>query len=222
VWDRAPAALLMLDLYDHLKQLTGFKGAKMKSLAKLVAAAAMVLSFAGAANANLVVNGGFETSNLTGWSGTPGSVTSIPDYVHSGIYGLAFGAVGFNAPISQTLTTVAGVTYEIDFWYNINAGTPNAVTMSFDGVQLFNGTNLPIGDWTHVSFTATATSSSTVLLFGLRQDPAFSGLDDISVNAVAAVPEPATWAMMILGFAGVGFMAYRRSRKDNGLALAAA
>jgi hypothetical protein len=25
-----------------------------------------------------------------------------------------------------------------------------------------------------------------------------------------AVPEPSTWAMMILGFAGIGFMAYRR------------
>ncbi len=44
----------------------------------------------------------------------------------------------------------------------------------------------------------------------------------IDVAPVAgAVPEPSTWAMMILGFAGVGFMAYRRSRKDNGLALAA-
>jgi hypothetical protein len=32
-----------------------------------------------------------------------------------------------------------------------------------------------------------------------------------------AVPEPSTWAMMILGFAGVGFMAYRR--KQNGPAL---
>jgi hypothetical protein len=30
---------------------------------------------------------------------------------------------------------------------------------------------------------------------------------------VAAVPEPSTWAMMILGFAGMGFMAYRR--KNN-------
>jgi hypothetical protein len=27
---------------------------------------------------------------------------------------------------------------------------------------------------------------------------------------ISAVPEPSTWAMMILGFAGVGFMAYRR------------
>jgi len=29
-------------------------------------------------------------------------------------------------------------------------------------------------------------------------------------TSVAAVPEPATWAMMILGFAGVAFVAYRR------------
>jgi hypothetical protein len=33
-----------------------------------------------------------------------------------------------------------------------------------------------------------------------------SGLD----VAMSAVPEPSTWAMMILGFAGIGFMAYRR------------
>ncbi|MCK1636330.1 PEPxxWA-CTERM sorting domain-containing protein [Bradyrhizobium sp. 157] len=30
---------------------------------------------------------------------------------------------------------------------------------------------------------------------------------------VAAVPEPSTWAMMILGFAGVGYMTYRRKRR---------
>jgi hypothetical protein len=30
---------------------------------------------------------------------------------------------------------------------------------------------------------------------------------------VGAVPEPSTWAMMILGFAGIGFMAYRRKLK---------
>jgi len=32
-------------------------------------------------------------------------------------------------------------------------------------------------------------------------------------TTVAAVPEPATWAMMILGFAGIGFTAYRRKRQ---------
>jgi hypothetical protein len=34
------------------------------------------------------------------------------------------------------------------------------------------------------------------------------------VLQVAAVPEPSTWAMMILGFCGIGFMAYRK--KQNG------
>ena len=29
----------------------------------------------------------------------------------------------------------------------------------------------------------------------------------------SAVPEPSTWAMMFLGFAGLGFMVYRRKPK---------
>jgi hypothetical protein len=40
------------------------------------------------------------------------------------------------------------------------------------------------------------------------------------IAQVAAVPEPSTWAMMILGFCGLGFIAYRR--KQNGSALSAA
>jgi hypothetical protein len=32
-------------------------------------------------------------------------------------------------------------------------------------------------------------------------------------QSTPAVPEPSTWAMMILGFAGIGFMAYRRRSK---------
>lgn len=34
--------------------------------------------------------------------------------------------------------------------------------------------------------------------------------DNVSLDVTSAVPEPSTWAMMILGFAGLGFMAYRR------------
>jgi len=38
-----------------------------------------------------------------------------------------------------------------------------------------------------------------------------SGSNSLEIdNISSAVPEPATWAMMILGFMGVGFMAYRR------------
>ena len=38
--------------------------------------------------------------------------------------------------------------------------------------------------------------------------------------AAPPVPEPSTWAMMILGFAGVSFMAYRRKRGGNALTAA--
>jgi hypothetical protein len=31
------------------------------------------------------------------------------------------------------------------------------------------------------------------------------------ISTVSAVPEPSTWTMMILGFAGLGFLAYRRN-----------
>jgi hypothetical protein len=47
-------------------------------------------------------------------------------------------------------------------------------------------------------------------------DPAY--LDtlviDVTTGSVGAVPEPSTWAMMILGFAGIGFMACRRKSKS--------
>jgi hypothetical protein len=42
-------------------------------------------------------------------------------------------------------------------------------------------------------------------------------IDDLSVSAV---PEPSTWAMMILGFCGLGFMAYRRKREGTPFRLA--
>jgi hypothetical protein len=40
-----------------------------------------------------------------------------------------------------------------------------------------------------------------------RSAPAF---DSVRAEFTTAVPEPSSWAMMILGFCGVGFMAYRR------------
>jgi hypothetical protein len=39
-------------------------------------------------------------------------------------------------------------------------------------------------------------------------------LGDVSIQ-VNAVPEPSTWAMMILGFVGIGFLTYRRKSKPN-------
>ena len=48
--------------------------------------------------------------------------------------------------------------------------------------------------------------------------PGFDSLRQLRITVAqvtAPVPEPATWAMMLLGFGGIG-MAMRRSRKSNG------
>jgi hypothetical protein len=73
-------------------------------------------------------------------------------------------------------------------------------------------------------------------LFDITAGPATDGLASLSVNAttasfdsggnspvvaydtvsaVVAVPEPSTWAMLILGFCGIGFMAFRRQAKPS-------
>jgi len=62
----------------------------------------------------------------------------------------------------------------------------------------------------------------TVGTNGLIDPPAGAfGASDVHLDSllfatpvVASVPEPSTWAMMILGFAGVSFMAYRRKSKQ--------
>lgn len=44
----------------------------------------------------------------------------------------------------------------------------------------------------------------------------FTGtMTPVTVEVAAAVPEPSTWAMMILGFAGIGFVAYRRRNRES-------
>jgi hypothetical protein len=38
--------------------------------------------------------------------------------------------------------------------------------------------------------------------------PPFALIDSVALNA----PEPSTWAMMLLGFAGLGYAGFRRRR----------
>ena len=60
---------------------------------------------------------------------------------------------------------------------------------------------------------------------GKQRDPntlfftdGFNGERDGLFGSIRAVPEPSTWAMLILGFASIGFMAYRRRNKAAMLA----
>jgi hypothetical protein len=56
--------------------------------------------------------------------------------------------------------------------------------------------------------------------FGASTEAIGSGNTEQELSAVGAIPETSTWAMMILGFAGIGFMGYRRRKNQGALRVA--
>jgi PEP-CTERM motif len=74
-------------------------------------------------------------------------------------------------------------------------------------------------EWAQISFHFTTPTPGSLVGFsgGTIDSGAVYTMSGFGYNnfsgTVSAVPEPSTWAMMILGFAGVGFMAYRRKLK---------
>jgi hypothetical protein len=86
------------------------------------------------------------------------------------------------------------------------------VIKSFIGPVPNNGDSTTQAGSQYVNFDAVGGSFSQVEF--LSTGHAFE-LDNVAINStVSSVPEPATWAMMVLGFFGVGFMAYRRKSQN--------
>lgn len=108
--------------------------------------------------------------------------------------------------------------------FDINASHDGSVTIHLDGINL-TGAGQPIAGSTFSQdfvvdangsnfFSVRATNGQAIYDISLT---AFNGavFQDVRQvrlggGTITATPEPSTWAMMILGFAGVGFMAYRR------------
>jgi hypothetical protein len=73
-------------------------------------------------------------------------------------------------------------------------------------------------DFLPATLTLLSPNEFTVYING--PDPAYLStlVIDAQTGGVSAVPEPSTWAMLLLGFAGIGFMAYRRKNRPALLA----
>ena len=146
--------------------------------------------------------------NFAGWTGHGATISS-----------LQFGIV--STPSNFTLSTTVGVAngallsgifpewdVRADSFstgnFSLAAGTYYLVI----GDAIASTANTPVGGevgWDENGGPSTATANCCNGVF-----PSNS----FQILGVAAVPEPSTWAMTILGFAGIGFIAYRRKSKQ--------
>jgi len=139
--------------------------------------------------------------------------------------GLVFTGTNFSNQSGPTLNLgtlalsnpIFAAPFSNDFFLKVTFTAPGAGNTTFDAL-LSGSVNFITGGAVTIDFGGAQTISylggsfkllidDIVLTLGNPSDPIVGHISD---SVVAAVPEPSTWAMMILGFAGVGFMAYRR------------
>ncbi|NDP58690.1 MAG: PEPxxWA-CTERM sorting domain-containing protein [Oxalobacteraceae bacterium] len=170
--------------------------------------------------ANLVANGGFD-GGLANWAQSmlpPGEsdTREILNYGDGNFY-----SNGTMSPtsLSQSIQTVAGTFYDLSF--QLRGLSPDSTpVINYSGV-LFGGTTIVqsnfdsgpgIGAFTTFTYKHLAgTGSSTPLSFTSSSDNSFVHLDNVTVQ-ISAVPEPETYAMMLLGLGLIGYTMQRRRK----------
>ena len=212
---------------------TLFTIAALASLATAGAAnAATELVVNGSFESDVISSPYAQLSTITGWTSsvsgntafelqkgaTQGGLSGFNPVAADGMQYLELNTESLSST-SQTLATTAGSNYTLSFAYSGRPDTPggaNSLMNVYWGSTLLTPTSL-IGNtggvWQSYSQNLTALGSSTVLRFesiGPVSAPTYgSYLDNVSV--MAAVPEPETYAMMLLGLGLLGFMARRKS-----------
>lgn len=206
------------------------------------AAAATLLATAGTASAaTVILESDFEevavgagsyviVNSADGWTkgvGTAGievqnNVAGAP----AANGGSKFVELDSNSNSSMFYTFGVGGSFQLSFLYSPRPG----VGAGSNGITLFlNGNALnPPGEvtgaggggtnWTSHSVNFQANAGDIISFAATGSSDSYGGyLDNIKITS--AVPEPATWAMMIVGFAGVGSMV-RSNRRKQALSLA--
>ena len=171
--------------------------------------------------ANLVVNGGFETGDFTGWTVGPGASSFVfvdTASPHTGLFSAHLGNFGALVALGQMVTTTPGGLYNLSFFLeNNSSGTPNEFQVSWDGHLLLDNIDMTAGPYVMYSFNVVASGTSTDLEFIHRHDPDHFFLDDVAVQDLNRViitqesvaPEPAGFAFMLLGIAALAALQRR-------------
>jgi hypothetical protein len=179
---------------------------------KMILAGALVLSAASAAKATT-----FQFSFTgNGYQSFGGAASSVPGTVTGLIFGLTddgnsqvpTGAEILTSPIGLqgTFLTYSGGSVDVSGGQIVGLGPTSQLTFGPNLISPLNIVlNLSEGGGSVTIFEAynTQTQFINYVTDGTAQNP---------ITFFSAVPEPSTWAMMILGFSGIGFIAYRRRK----------
>ncbi len=125
--------------------------------------------------------------------------------------------------VKQTVTTTLGTQYTLSYWVgNVDDpnlghpfGTQSSVKVLVDGTLIDTATNTTNStklSWENFTDTFTATGTTTTIEF-LNNDPITdnsNGLDNVTLNATGAVPEPGTIPVLGVILACLGLFHYRR------------
>jgi hypothetical protein len=189
------------------------KGTAMKSLKYVVAAALAASALPGTAEAATIVNASTQTSSLD--AGLNNSFT------------IAFSDTQLGNPFDEFVTFTTDVGGMLNILVSTVGGSAeNNVTFNnifLTGTGIANTNGIPLSQ---VLFDPNDTFARNMIpvvgpgTFTLRiqgtpgtQNGSLSG--NVAFTAAAAVPEPGTWAMMLLGFGAIGFSMRRRRTEQN-------
>lgn len=206
---------------------------KQLVLSTAIAVASLAATGASAAT-ELLTNGSFEDGDFTGWTVFSHPVSSVVSSA-GGYHAedgtdfarlVGIGCVNCKMPVSNGFLTQSVTDPYLDpitltFWENVRKTGKSAkallvVKWGAASSVLTKVHPTTVGDptssgWQEYTATLTPTGGSDTLSFQWQTKPAhFYGLDNVQL--LAAVPEPATWALMLVGFAGLGAMVRSRRR----------
>jgi hypothetical protein len=176
----------------------------LKGLSLGVATSAALLLFSVApGNAGLYL---FDFKNLVfGFEATGTFSTDAPNNVNGNVTGMSGNVVG--GPDPGPLTFIPGTVTTASFTHD-NLHFPTSDPQFTTNGIIFQTAFYEYNFWGNgpgnYSFYAAPIGSQSYL--------AGDGPGQVSF-LITPIPEASTWAMMLLGFAGVGFVAYRRKSK---------
>jgi hypothetical protein len=203
---------------------------KFRSALAGVLISTAVVAFSASAQADFVVDTNPVAANYN-FTGTTSGVTTFSGNVGANIItgttnqlvNTANGLAAINEPppgqngvpfTDITFDPVDGVFTQFSFRGQlVAAGTVTVTVVDEDG-QTFTFSANANQDFASFGIIAVTGSGETISSIDIKS-AGFNSVKQIGFGFETAVPEASTWAMMILGFMGVGFLAYRRRGQPN-------